>query len=80
MPHFAGYIAMHLGAELIPSLTQGEFAFEVRLPEGKALQQTDAVIRSLELEVAAFPADPAIESVSWTFVANGAAFATTRKW
>lgn len=52
---FAGYVAMHLGAELIPALTQGEFAFEVRLPEGKALQQTDGVMRSVEQQVAAYP-------------------------
>jgi HAE1 family hydrophobic/amphiphilic exporter-1 len=51
----AGYLATNLGAELIPSLTQGEFSFEVRLPEGKALQQTDQVIRSLEQTVAAYP-------------------------
>ena len=51
----AGYIAMHLGAELIPSLAQGEFTFEVRLPEGKALRQTDLVMSSIEREVAAYP-------------------------
>ncbi len=38
----SAYIGKNLGAELIPALTQGEFQFEVRLPEGKALQQTDA--------------------------------------
>ncbi len=51
----AGYIAMHLGAELIPSLAQGEFTFEVRLPEGKALRQTDLVMSTIEREVAAYP-------------------------
>jgi HAE1 family hydrophobic/amphiphilic exporter-1 len=51
----AGYVAGHLGAELIPALTQGEFAFEVRLPEGKALPQTDSVMRSVEQEVAVYP-------------------------
>ena len=51
----AGYIAMHLGAELIPSLAQGEFTFEVRLPEGKALRQTDLVMSSVEREVATYP-------------------------
>ena len=48
---FAGYIGRFLGAELIPSLTQGEFSFEIRLPEGKALAQTDRVIREMETEV-----------------------------
>ena len=48
-------IGSRLGAELIPSLTQGEFQFEVRLPEGKALQQTDGVMRSMEQQVMAYP-------------------------
>ena len=47
----SAYIGSKLGAELIPSLTQGEFQFEVRLPEGKALQQTDGIMRSLERDV-----------------------------
>lgn len=52
---FAGYLGTNLGAELIPSLTQGEFTFEVRLPEGKALQQTDSMMRSVEQEVGKYP-------------------------
>ncbi|MEX2262966.1 MAG: efflux RND transporter permease subunit [Bryobacteraceae bacterium] len=51
---FAGYLARFLGAELIPSLTQGEFSFEIRLPEGKALTQTDRVIREMETEVSRY--------------------------
>jgi len=51
----SAYIGKNLGAELIPALTQGEFQFEVRLPEGKALQQTDAVMRSLEDQVMKYP-------------------------
>lgn len=51
---FAGYMATFLGAELIPALTQGEFGFEVRLPEGKALQQMDAVMQSVENEVSRY--------------------------
>ena len=47
----SAYIGSKLGAELIPSLTQGEFQFEVRLPEGKALQQTDGIMRTLERDV-----------------------------
>jgi HAE1 family hydrophobic/amphiphilic exporter-1 len=43
-----------LGAELIPPVTQGEFYFEVRLPEGTPLQQTDALFKGIETEVAAF--------------------------
>ena len=41
-----------LGAELIPPLTQGEFAFEVRLPEGTPLARTDRLLRTVEREVA----------------------------
>jgi HAE1 family hydrophobic/amphiphilic exporter-1 len=52
---FSGWLATRIGAELIPSLTQGEFSFEVRLPEGKALAQTDAVMKQLEMEVAKMP-------------------------
>ncbi len=44
-----------LGVELIPSLTQGEFAFEIRLPEGRPLQHTDRLMRELEAKVSAFP-------------------------
>jgi HAE1 family hydrophobic/amphiphilic exporter-1 len=51
----AGYIATLLGAELIPSLTQGEFSFEIRLPEGKALAQTDGLMSEVEKEVARYP-------------------------
>ncbi|HYP04897.1 MAG TPA: efflux RND transporter permease subunit, partial [Bryobacteraceae bacterium] len=47
----AAFIGSRLGAELIPSLTQGEFQFEVRLPEGKALQQTDGIMRAMEQQV-----------------------------
>jgi HAE1 family hydrophobic/amphiphilic exporter-1 len=49
------YVGSQLGAELIPSLTQGEFQFEVRLPEGKALQQTDGIMRSVEAKVLQYP-------------------------
>ncbi|GAB4112709.1 MAG: efflux RND transporter permease subunit [Acidobacteriota bacterium] len=44
-----------LGVELIPSLTQGEFAFEIKLPEGRPLQHTDRLMRELETKVSAFP-------------------------
>ncbi len=33
-----------VGVELIPALSQGEFHFEVHLPEGSAVQATDAVV------------------------------------
>jgi HAE1 family hydrophobic/amphiphilic exporter-1 len=51
----AALLALNLGAELIPSLTQGEFVFKVSLPEGKALAQTDRVMRVIEERVARMP-------------------------
>ncbi len=40
-----------LGAELIPPLSQGEFSFEIKLPEGRPLEQTDRVIQNIEAQV-----------------------------
>ena len=51
----AAVLSLRLGAELIPSLTQGEFAFEIKLPEGKALPQTDRTLQAIEKRVAAYP-------------------------
>jgi HAE1 family hydrophobic/amphiphilic exporter-1 len=42
-----------LGTELIPQLSQGEFFFEVNLPEGASLAATDRVVRGMEAVVAA---------------------------
>ncbi len=39
---------LFLGAELIPPLTQGEFSFRVTLPQGRALEATDAAMRRIE--------------------------------
>lgn len=52
---FSGWVATRLGAELIPALTQGEFSFEIRLPEGKALAQTDRLVHAMEDETAKYP-------------------------
>ena len=47
--------SFRLGAELIPPLTQGEFAFEIRLPEGtRPLARTDRLLREVERQVAEF--------------------------
>lgn len=46
--------SFRLGAELIPPMTQGEFAFEIRLPEGTPLARTDRLLREVEGQVAAF--------------------------
>jgi HAE1 family hydrophobic/amphiphilic exporter-1 len=37
-----------LGAELIPQFSQGEFAFNVRMPEGSTLEATDARLAQME--------------------------------
>ncbi len=47
-----------LGRELIPPLTEGEFFFEVSLPQGSSLAATDRVMTELE---AAAAADPRVE-------------------
>ena len=39
----------HLGTNLVPDLSQGEFAFQLRLPEGTTLTATDAAVESIEL-------------------------------
>ena len=43
-----------LGADLIPPLAQGEFSFEIKLPEGKPIEQTDRIINDIEMRVKAF--------------------------
>ena len=46
-------MAGFLGAELIPSLVQGKFSFEIQLPQGKPLEETDRIIREVESQVLA---------------------------
>ncbi len=50
----AVFLSLRIGAELIPPVTQGEFIFEIRLPEGKPLQETDRLIGDVEKKVAAY--------------------------
>lgn len=47
-----------IGTELIPPLSEGEFFFEVNMPEGTSLAATDRVIGQMEQAAAG---DPAIE-------------------
>ncbi len=42
-----------LGTELIPQLSEGEFFFEVKLPEGASLAATDRTIQTMEEAAAA---------------------------
>jgi HAE1 family hydrophobic/amphiphilic exporter-1 len=51
----SGVIAMQLGGELIPPLTQGEFSFEIQMPEGTPIQRTDATVREVEAEATKLP-------------------------
>ena len=51
----AAAVLRFLGAELIPPLEQGEFSFEVRLPQGRSLESTDEVMRRVENEAQAIP-------------------------
>jgi HAE1 family hydrophobic/amphiphilic exporter-1 len=44
-----------LGAELIPQFSQGEFSFNVKLPEGASLESTDRKLRDMEALVADVP-------------------------
>jgi HAE1 family hydrophobic/amphiphilic exporter-1 len=48
-------LAFQIGAELIPPMSQGEFIFEVRLPDGKPLEHTDRLLQDLSTQAAAFP-------------------------
>jgi len=41
-----------LGTELVPQLSEGEFYFEVKLPEGASLAATDRVIQQMEAAAA----------------------------
>ncbi|MFQ5669901.1 MAG: efflux RND transporter permease subunit [Acidobacteriota bacterium] len=49
-----------LGTNLVPDLSQGEFAFELRLPEGTPLEATDDIVRRVE---AALLNEPLFERV-----------------
>ncbi|HET6267592.1 MAG TPA: efflux RND transporter permease subunit, partial [Acidobacteriota bacterium] len=44
-----------LGVELIPPISQGEFSFEVELPEGTPLAQTEGMLKAIEAKVRAIP-------------------------
>jgi len=49
------WMARNLGSELVPPMTQGEFTFEVKLPEGKALEATDRIMVQVEDQVKSVP-------------------------
>ena len=51
-----------LGGELIPSLSQGEFSFELELPEGRPLEQTDQLLQQVENTIKQYPEVDAVFS------------------
>ncbi len=53
--------AQGLGGELIPPMTQGEFSFEVKTPEGTRIERTAAIVREIESLVLEYPE---VENVS----------------
>ncbi|MEZ5361217.1 MAG: efflux RND transporter permease subunit [Bryobacterales bacterium] len=44
-----------LGGELIPPMTQGEFSFEIKTPEGTRIERTDEIVRQVEDKVREYP-------------------------
>ncbi|MDA1314212.1 MAG: efflux RND transporter permease subunit [Acidobacteria bacterium] len=44
-----------LGGELIPALSQGEFAFEILFPQGTPIDTTDRAFQSIEKQIRALP-------------------------
>jgi len=44
-----------LGTELIPPLTQGEFTFEIQLPEGTSIEHTDRLMQDVEGRIKQYP-------------------------
>jgi len=67
-----------IGRELVPALTQGEFFFEVTMPEGTPLAATDAVLAEMERVAAEHPEiETAYASVGTRLVSGGLAVRAT---
>lgn len=47
------FIALHIPIQMFPKIDRNQFAVEVYLPNGRSLEQTDAVIRRLESDLMA---------------------------
>ncbi len=62
-----------LGLDLIPSFSQGEFSFQVELPEGTPLEVTDRFIAEVQ---SVLEADPQVETFS--SIAGGVGLSLTR--
>jgi HAE1 family hydrophobic/amphiphilic exporter-1 len=48
-------LALLLSVELIPPVSQGEFTFNLRFPEGTSLIATDGAVSTIEKRIMAFP-------------------------
>ncbi len=53
-----------LGTDLIPTFTQGEFQFQVELPEGTPLETTDRYLASIQAAVADLPGVASYSAIS----------------
>jgi HAE1 family hydrophobic/amphiphilic exporter-1 len=77
----AVYSVRFIGTELIPPLSEGEFFFEVNMPEGSSLAATDRVMGEMER---AAEADPVIEyyysTVGSRLVAGGLSLNTKAEY
>jgi len=75
------YSVRFIGTELIPPLSEGEFFYEVNMPEGTSLAATDRVMGEMEKAAAA---DPAIEyyysTVGSRLVAGGLSLNTKAEY
>jgi len=75
------YSVRFIGTELIPPLSEGEFFFEVNMPEGSSLAATDRVMGEMER---AAETDPAIEyyysTVGSRLVAGGLSLNTKAEY
>jgi hydrophobic/amphiphilic exporter-1 (mainly G- bacteria), HAE1 family len=52
---FSFIVVSNLGVELIPPMSQGEFSFEMELPDGTPLRQTNQVLLNIEEQVRKLP-------------------------
>jgi HAE1 family hydrophobic/amphiphilic exporter-1 len=65
---FGGSVALipQLGIELIPTMAQGEFDIELRLPPGTPLEKTDEIMRNTQTSAAGVPEIASMFGVSGT--------------
>ena len=78
---FAGSLAVGraaIGVELIPALSQGEFHFDIHLPEGSAVSATDAVAREVAREIGEDPGVSRVTTEAGAAAAGGFAGAAGR--